>query len=172
VARTGSAVSVAPTVSTTQAAGTGSRLLRLDPTRSLTAFFGVGGLLCWAAGLLPHDRVVDSRVVGVVGVVAVLVAAGLLAAGQRRPPPIPAAVLVVLVAAGSALIAVLVAAGRGTGEAVGFAAFIMWVAVYSACFFTLRIAAVQTILGVGGISAAWAAPTSTGCRCCWPPQRR
>jgi len=130
---------------------TGPRLLRLDAVRSLAAFFGVGGLLCWAAVVLPHDPSVDGAVVSAVAAAAVAASGALLLA--RR---VPSWVLGTLVAGGSALIALLVRAGHGTAQAVGFAAFIVWVVVYSACFFHARTAAVKGVVGVGGISLGWA----------------
>ncbi len=129
----------------------GARLLRLDATRSLAAYFGVGGLLCWVACLLTHARAVDTPVVAGIGCAAVAVAVTLVAVGA-----VPSWLRVVLVAAGTVLIASLVAAGRGTAESIGFATFIVWVAVYSACFFSARTAAVETVVGIGAIGVAWA----------------
>lgn len=117
----------------------------LDAALALSAFYGMGGLLCLVSLIVPAWAGRTPAIILAVGILATAVAAALPL--TRRW--LTKGVCYILVIFGSFLIAALLVAGAGGAASATYAGFYVWVAVYSFLFFSPRAAAVQVLIALG-----------------------
>lgn len=119
---------------------------------SLALMFAAGGGLGLLAVALPHGPNIDVRMSVATSVSGLVTAAALVTALVTGERHVPTWLLGALLATGTAMTTLGIAAGHGGGPAVAAAFFYVWVALYAFAFFDLPAAAAQ--LCFAGVSYA------------------
>lgn len=138
-------VSLATVTSGSPLAGEALAKLR---SGSLALMYAAGGGLGLLAVALPHGPNIDVRISIATSVAGLVTGAALLAGGRRAPGWLLGALL----ALGTVMTTLGIAAGHGGAPAVAAAFFYVWVALYAFAFFDLPVAAAQ--LCFAGVSYA------------------